>query len=110
MTSIYGEDQAAFLPLLTSDSDYQFARRCMVGEHFALHMKLLLLLIITLLSSIDTFRVLIERQAPLRHGRILQKVQWHPYQMPFNFIQFRLDFLCRHIFVVYVARFRAFRR
>ena len=47
-------------------------------------------------SRIDTLSVSIDLQALLRHLGILQKVQRHPDQMPFNLVELLPDLLRRH--------------
>ena len=53
--------------------------------------------------GIDTLGVGIDLQALLRHLRVLQEIQRHPYQMPLDLVQFLSDLLGWHERIVQMS-------
>ena len=56
-------------------------------------------------SGINTLSVSVDLQPFLRHLSILQKVQRHPNQMPFNLVELLSDLLRRHKRIVEMPLF-----
>ena len=52
---------------------------------------------------IDTLSISIDLQTLLCHFRVLEEIQWHPYQMPLDLVEFLPDFFGGHEWVVEMA-------